>query len=50
MIGVVTGILSLIGLRIGRIVGRKLGKPVEIIGGLVLVGIGLRILLSHFVG
>ncbi len=44
VIGVVTGILSLIGLRIGRIVGRKLGKSVEIIGGLVLIGIGLRIL------
>jgi putative Mn2+ efflux pump MntP len=50
MIGVVTGIISLIGLRIGRIVGRKLGKPIEIIGGLVLVGIGVRILLIHFLG
>ena len=50
MIGVVTGILSLVGLRIGRLVGKRFGKPIEVIGGLVLVGIGLRILLSHFLG
>jgi putative Mn2+ efflux pump MntP len=50
MIGVVTGVLSLIGLRIGRIVGKKFGKPVEIIGGLVLIGIGVRILFFHFFG
>ncbi|HEY9151587.1 MAG TPA: manganese efflux pump MntP family protein, partial [Anaerolineales bacterium] len=50
LIGVVTGVLSLIGLRVGRIVGKKFGKPVEIIGGLVLIGIGVRILLIHFFG
>jgi putative Mn2+ efflux pump MntP len=50
IIGVVTGLLSLVGLRIGRLVGRRFGKPIEVIGGLVLVGIGLRILLSHFLG
>lgn len=50
LIGVVTGILSLIGLRIGRIVGKKFGKPIEILGGLVLIGIGLRILFIHLYG
>jgi putative Mn2+ efflux pump MntP len=50
LIGVVTGVISLIGLRIGRIVGKKLGKPVEIIGGLVLIGIGLSILFVHIWG
>ena len=50
LIGVVTGVLSLIGLHIGRIVGKKFGKPVEIIGGLVLIGIGVRILFLHFFG
>ena len=50
LIGVVTGILSLVGLRIGRIVGRKFGKPAEVIGGLVLLGIGLRVLFLHFSG
>jgi len=47
VIGVVTGLLSLAALRIGRVAGGRFGKPVEIIGGLVLIGIGLRILLSH---
>lgn len=48
VIGLVTGILSLVGLRLGRDFGTRLGKPVEILGGLVLIGIGLRILLTHF--
>jgi putative Mn2+ efflux pump MntP len=47
LIGVVTGILSLIGLLIGNRLGRRFGKAMEILGGLVLVGIGLRILLAH---
>jgi putative Mn2+ efflux pump MntP len=47
IIGVVTGLLSLAGLRLGRDFGSRLGKPVEVIGGVVLIGIGLRILLSH---
>ncbi|HUH99296.1 MAG TPA: manganese efflux pump MntP family protein [Anaerolineales bacterium] len=50
LIGVVTGVLSLIGLRIGRIAGRKFGKLADILGGLVLIGIGLRILLIHLFG
>ncbi len=49
LIGVVTGVLSLAGLRLGRRVGYRLGKPFEIAGGLVLLGIGVRILLDHLV-
>ncbi len=47
IIGIVTSALSLVGLRIGNSFGKKFGKPVEIIGGLVLIGIGLRILIQH---
>ncbi len=50
IIGFVTSLLSLVGLRVGGIFGKRLGKPVETIGGLVLVGIGVRILLSHLLG
>jgi len=50
LIGVVTGILSLVGLRLGERFGSRLGKPVEIIGGLVLIAIGIRIVLSHLIG
>ncbi len=46
-IGVMTGILSLVGLRVGQGLGSQFGKPAEIIGGVVLIGIGLRILLAH---
>jgi putative Mn2+ efflux pump MntP len=50
IIGLVTGALSLIGLRVGNGVGKRYGKPVEILGGLVLIGIGVRIVVSHLMG
>ena len=50
IIGLVTGVLSLIGLRVGNGFGKRYGKPVEIFGGLVLIGIGIRIVVSHLVG
>jgi putative Mn2+ efflux pump MntP len=50
VIGLVTGALSLIGLRVGNGVGKRFGKPVEVLGGLVLIGIGARIVVSHLVG
>ena len=50
IIGLVTGILSVLGLRVGNGVGKRYGKPVEVLGGLVLIGIGIRILISHLVG
>jgi putative Mn2+ efflux pump MntP len=45
-IGVVTGVISLIGLRLGNTLGSRFGPSVEIVGGLVLVGLGAQILLS----
>lgn len=47
LIGVVTFVISLAGVRLGWSVGSWLGKPAEILGGLILIGIGLRILLDH---
>ncbi len=49
LIGLVTGGLSLVGLRLGEALGTRLGKPFEAIGGLVLIGIGVRIVLDHLV-
>jgi len=46
VIGVVTGGLSLVGIRLGSRLGGRLGKPMEIVGGALLTLIGLRILLS----
>lgn len=47
IIGVVTLLLSLIGLRAGNFLGEKFGSRMEILGGLILNGIGLRILFTH---
>lgn len=45
-IGAVASLLSLVGLRLGERLGRRVGRRAELLGGFVLVGIGLRILLS----
>ncbi len=47
VIGVVTGVLSFLAIRIGKKIGRKVGRRMEVVGGVILVGIGLKILLSH---
>jgi putative Mn2+ efflux pump MntP len=47
IIGVVTGLMSWLGLRIGNRLGEKFGKRMEVVGGIVLVLIGIRIVLSH---
>jgi putative Mn2+ efflux pump MntP len=47
VIGVVTSLLSLAGLFIGDRLGKQFGAAMEILGGLVLLGIGIRILVSH---
>jgi manganese efflux pump family protein len=49
VIGLVTFLLSLIGILFGSQMGERFGKPVEIFGGLLLNGIGLRIFLSHII-
>lgn len=47
LIGVVTFALSLVAVEVGSRVGERLGSRAEILGGVVLVLIGLRILLDH---
>ncbi len=47
LIGIVTGVLSLAGLSLGRGVGHRFGRPFEVFGGLLLIGIGVRILADH---
>ncbi|WP_106212563.1 manganese efflux pump MntP family protein [Kineococcus rhizosphaerae] len=46
-IGVTTGVITLVGVLVGHRVGARFGKPAEVLGGLVLIGIGTRILLDH---
>ncbi len=47
VIGVVTGGLSLVGLLAGKRLGEAFGKRMEILGGIILLAIGLRILFTH---
>jgi manganese efflux pump family protein len=46
LIGVVTAVCSALGYAAGRALGHKLGAKLEVIGGLVLVAIGIRILIT----
>lgn len=47
LIGVVTAALTYIGVVLGHRVGTRFQKPAEVAGGLVLIGIGVKILLEH---
>jgi len=47
-IGCATMIMSTAGMMLGRFIGPLLGKRAEILGGIVLIGIGCQILYSHF--
>ena len=49
-IGCATLIMSTLGMMIGRFIGPLLGKRAEILGGIVLIGIGAQIMWSHFAG
>ena len=47
VIGVVAGTLVLVGVRMGNRFGVWLGKRMEILGGVILIVVGLRILYTH---
>lgn len=47
VIGIVTFLVSLIGVFVGRKVGRRFKSMAEALGGLILIIIGLRILVEH---
>ena len=49
-IGCATFMMSTLGMMVGRFIGPLLGKRAEILGGIVLIGIGSQILWSHFAG
>lgn len=47
IIGIITFGFSLLGLQLGKFFGKRMRKSVEIFGGIVLVGIGIKILIEH---
>ena len=46
-IGVTTTAMALLGLGLGRRLGQRFGRGVELVGGLVLIGVGATILVEH---
>jgi manganese efflux pump family protein len=50
LIGLVTFLLSLAAAWLGHRLGALIAREAEIVGGLVLLGIGLKILLQHLAG
>jgi len=47
IIGVVTAVMSFAGIRFGATLGVRFGKRMEILGGVVLLLIGVRIVVQH---
>jgi putative Mn2+ efflux pump MntP len=49
VIGIVTFVLSFLGVFAGNRFGNFFGKRIETVGGLILIGIGIKILFEHLV-
>jgi putative Mn2+ efflux pump MntP len=47
IIGVIAFAITIVGFLLGKKAGPLIGKYAEAVGGVILIGIGLRILLSH---
>lgn len=47
IIGGITFLMSMLGILFGKKAGSKLGKRMEMLGGIILIGIGFKILLEH---
>lgn len=47
LIGIITFVLSMIGVKVGNVFGEKFKNKAEFIGGVILILMGLKILLEH---
>lgn len=47
LIGITTFVLSALGVKVGGVFGSRYEKRAEIAGGVILIGLGIRILLEH---
>ncbi len=47
IIGVVCFVVTVVGAKLGPLVGRAVGKRAELLGGLILIGIGIKIVVEH---
>lgn len=49
IIGFVTFLVAMLGMLFGKKIGGKLGRRMEILGGIILIAIGIKILLGHII-
>jgi len=49
IIGIVCFVMTTVGMIFGKVLAKIFGKKVEIFGGLVLIAIGVKILIDHWV-
>lgn len=49
LIGIITFIISVIGVKIGNIFGDKYERKAELAGGIILIGLGIKILIEHLI-
>jgi len=49
IIGAVTFFFAMLGIRIGKDVAGNFSQRVELLGGIILIGIGLKILIEHLI-
>jgi manganese efflux pump family protein len=47
IIGLVAALMSILGVYLGNRLGQTFGKRMEVVGGLILVAIGIRVVISH---
>ncbi|MBQ9943752.1 MAG: manganese efflux pump, partial [Clostridia bacterium] len=47
IIGVVTCVLSMLGVKVGSVFGNKYEKKAQVLGGCILILLGVKILLEH---
>lgn len=47
IIGIVAALFTVLGMQFGRQIGRRGAGKVEVLGGVILIGIGVKILLEH---
>lgn len=47
IIGIVTYVAAMLGMLFGKKAGKWFGKKIEIVGGLILIALGVKILLEH---
>lgn len=50
LIGIITFIISVAGVKIGNVFGDKYEKKAELVGGIILILLGVKILLEHLIG